>query len=66
VPISYAGRDYSEGKKINWKDGVAAFFHILRFNVFPPRRRAVIPTAASAAIPTVSLPEADRAGQASR
>jgi hypothetical protein len=66
VGISYSGRTYAEGKKINWKDGVAAFFHILRFNVFPPRRRAVIPTAASAAIPTVSLPEADRAGQASR
>jgi glycosyltransferase involved in cell wall biosynthesis len=32
VPISYAGRTYSEGKKINWKDGVAAFWHILKFN----------------------------------
>lgn len=36
VPISYAGRTYAEGKKINWKDGVAAFWHIVRFNVFPP------------------------------
>jgi len=34
VPISYAGRDYSEGKKIGWKDGLAAFFHILRFRFF--------------------------------
>jgi glycosyltransferase involved in cell wall biosynthesis len=34
VPISYAGRDYSEGKKIGWKDGVAAVFHILRFKYF--------------------------------
>jgi glycosyltransferase involved in cell wall biosynthesis len=33
VPISYAGRTYAEGKKINWKDGVAAFWHILKFNV---------------------------------
>ncbi|MBI5810458.1 MAG: glycosyltransferase family 2 protein [Deltaproteobacteria bacterium] len=33
--ISYAGRTYEEGKKINWKDGVAAFWHILRFNLFP-------------------------------
>ena len=32
VPISYAGRTYAEGKKINWKDGVAAFWHILKFN----------------------------------
>ena len=30
VPISYHGRTYAEGKKITWKDGVAAFFHILR------------------------------------
>jgi glycosyltransferase involved in cell wall biosynthesis len=34
VPISYAGRDYSEGKKIGWKDGVAALFHIVRFRLF--------------------------------
>jgi hypothetical protein len=33
VPISYAGRTYSEGKKINWKDGIAAFWHILKFNL---------------------------------
>jgi hypothetical protein len=31
IPISYNGRDYSEGKKIGWKDGVAAFYFILRF-----------------------------------
>jgi glycosyltransferase involved in cell wall biosynthesis len=37
VPISYSGRTYAEGKKINWKDGVAAFWHIVRFNLFPPR-----------------------------
>jgi len=36
VPISYSGRTYAEGKKINWKDGVAAFWHIVRFNLFPP------------------------------
>jgi glycosyltransferase involved in cell wall biosynthesis len=35
-PISYSGRTYAEGKKITWKDGVAAFFHILRYNLFPP------------------------------
>jgi glycosyltransferase involved in cell wall biosynthesis len=33
VPISYAGRTYAEGKKINWKDGVAAFWHILKYNL---------------------------------
>jgi glycosyltransferase involved in cell wall biosynthesis len=34
VPISYSGRTYAEGKKIGWKDGVAAFWHITRFNLF--------------------------------
>ncbi len=38
IPISYSGRTYEEGKKIGWKDGVAAFFHIVRFNLFPPKR----------------------------
>jgi glycosyltransferase involved in cell wall biosynthesis len=40
LPISYSGRTYEEGKKIGWRDGVAAFWHILRFNLFPPRKRA--------------------------
>jgi glycosyltransferase involved in cell wall biosynthesis len=31
VPISYHGRDYSQGKKITWRDGIAAIFHIIRF-----------------------------------
>ena len=34
VPISYYGRDYADGKKIGWKDGVAALWHIVRYNVF--------------------------------
>lgn len=34
VPISYSGRDYSEGKKITWKDGLAAIFHIIRFKLW--------------------------------
>ena len=33
VPISYAGRTYAEGKKINWRDGIAAFWHILKFSI---------------------------------
>ncbi len=32
--ISYQGRTYTEGKKINWKDGVRAFYCILRYNLF--------------------------------
>ena len=34
VGISYRGRTYGQGKKINWKDGVAALWHIIRFNIF--------------------------------
>lgn len=37
VPISYWGRDYSEGKKINWKDGLAAIYWIFRFNLLSRR-----------------------------
>ncbi len=36
IGISYSGRTYAEGKKINWKDGAAAVWHIIRFNLFPP------------------------------
>jgi glycosyltransferase involved in cell wall biosynthesis len=32
-PISYAGRDYDQGKKITWRDGVAALYHIARFSI---------------------------------
>jgi glycosyltransferase involved in cell wall biosynthesis len=31
VPISYSGRDYSEGKKIGWKDGAAAVYFIFKY-----------------------------------
>jgi glycosyltransferase involved in cell wall biosynthesis len=33
VPISYFGRDYSEGKKITWKDGIAALYFIVKYNL---------------------------------
>lgn len=35
VPIGYSGRTYQEGKKITWRDGVAALVHIMRYNLFP-------------------------------
>jgi glycosyltransferase involved in cell wall biosynthesis len=31
VPIAYHGRTYAEGKKISWRDGLAALVHILRY-----------------------------------
>jgi glycosyltransferase involved in cell wall biosynthesis len=34
MPISYSGRDYSEGKKIGWKDGIAAIYFILKYGFF--------------------------------
>jgi len=34
VPVSYSGRTYMEGKKITWRDGVAAILHIIRYNLF--------------------------------
>ena len=53
MPISYAGRTYEEGKKIGWRDGVAALMHIVRFNLFPPAPR---PSAAPAAKDTSVVP----------
>lgn len=47
VPISYHGRTYAEGKKINWKDGVAALWHIVRCNLLPPKARPLPPVPVS-------------------
>jgi SAM-dependent methyltransferase len=47
VPISYYGRDYWEGKKIDWKDGVSAIWTILKYGLFdddssePPTYRTI-------------------------
>ena len=37
VGISYNGRTYEEGKKITWRDGVVAIWHIIHFNIFSGR-----------------------------
>jgi hypothetical protein len=34
VGISYYGRTFQEGKKINWKDGFRAFYYIIKYNIF--------------------------------
>ena len=34
VPIAYHGRTYAEGKKITWRDGGAALFHLIRYRLF--------------------------------
>ena len=36
VPISYNGRTYEEGKKVTWKDGIAALWFMFKFNVLTP------------------------------
>lgn len=66
VPISYSGRTYAEGKKIGWRDGVAAFWHILRYNLVPPRAPAYRPAPSGAAgvAPAVPAPAAAVAEQA--
>ena len=33
VPIEYHGRTYAEGKKISWKDGVVAVYHLIRYRM---------------------------------
>lgn len=33
VPISYYGRTYAEGKKITWKDGIVAFYSLVRYSL---------------------------------
>lgn len=38
VPISYFPRNYLEGKKITWKDGIAALRHIIYFNLFQSKQ----------------------------
>lgn len=40
VPISYQPRRYDEGKKIGWKDGFAALWHIIRFNCFSSDKKS--------------------------
>jgi glycosyltransferase involved in cell wall biosynthesis len=50
-PISYSGRDYDEGKKITWRDGVAALWHIVRFSLPRRRPRPPLPVAIEEIVP---------------
>ena len=58
IGISYSGRTYSEGKKISWRDGAAAIWHIARFNVFPPA--ASSPSQLASSPSTASEPRVGR------
>ena len=43
VGISYYGRTYAEGKKINWRDGARAVYALLKYNLFRSAPPAVSP-----------------------
>jgi glycosyltransferase involved in cell wall biosynthesis len=58
VSISYSGRTYAEGKKIDWRDGLAAIAHVIRFNLFPPA--VAPPVAAPDALPSGPVVEPPR------
>lgn len=42
IGVTYSGRTYAEGKKIGWRDGLAAIWHILRCNVLTPQRHPTV------------------------
>jgi glycosyltransferase involved in cell wall biosynthesis len=56
VPISYAGRDYAEGKKIGLKDAFIAVFAIVRWSLFAPAP-APLPRAQARPQPGAPLPD---------
>ena len=51
VGISYAGRTYSEGKKIGWRDGVRAFYCIIKYNLLPTTQKKVSTQAPARNVP---------------
>src|SRR6516225_6991628 len=51
VGISYSGRTYAEGKKIGWKDGVRAFWCMLKYSWKEPRLSRRIPTEQDTSMP---------------
>jgi glycosyltransferase involved in cell wall biosynthesis len=48
VGISYWGRTYEEGKKIGWKDGVRAFYCLLKYSIKEPHAKMVARPVAAA------------------
>jgi glycosyltransferase involved in cell wall biosynthesis len=48
VPINYFGRTYEEGKKITFKDGLAAIYFILKFNLFVSSKESFRPNSPEA------------------
>ncbi len=61
LPISYWGRDYAAGKKITWRDGVAALWHIVKFNLLDrmPPPQAEQQWASRPGSASIDVPEGD-------
>jgi hypothetical protein len=57
--ISYSGRTYAEGKKISWRDGAAAIWHIVRYNLFPPISSSAAGEPAPAAPQPITKPRGE-------
>ena len=59
IGITYSGRTYAEGKKIGWRDGLAAVWHILVFNLVrrPPAPSASRETSQAYAAPAYRGPD---------
>jgi len=60
VPVSYAGRPYAQGKKINWRDGVSALRCIFKYNLLPHAQPG--PPAVEPDPPRGSSPATESAG----
>jgi glycosyltransferase involved in cell wall biosynthesis len=60
MPIAYYGRSYSEGKKITWRDGVAAVVHLIRFRLrrWPARESPTAPANRPPGVDDRAQPEA--------
>src|SRR5690606_20902366 len=41
IPISYTFRDWTNGKKISWHDGLSAIFFLFIFNIFTSKNKAI-------------------------
>lgn len=52
LPISYFPRNYMEGKKITWKDGIAALWHLWTFNVLRKPKQYILPSMPKEYIPS--------------
>jgi glycosyltransferase involved in cell wall biosynthesis len=58
IPVSYVPRSYAEGKKISWRDGLAAFWHILRVNLRRPVHVTALMDGETGSATNPSLPPA--------